>query len=253
MKGRLARSALWLAAALGATAAAATNDLPEAQREGGRLVGQLLEQPPTENSAFSGVLRMRDGKGRRTEVPVKCQVIVTATNWQSVYEVVGSTNAHSAVKLTVTHNGTLPNTYELTQGDATGTCCTVSDASTSAQTMAPFAGSDFWIADLGLDFFHWPEQKVLKHEMRRGRSCKVLESTNPNSPQNGYARVVSWIDNESGGIIHAEAYDANGRLLKLFDPKEFEKVNGQWQLQEMEIRNAQTGSRTQLEFKLDTR
>jgi hypothetical protein len=116
------------------------------------------------------------------------------------------------------------------------------------ETMTPFAGSDFWIADLGLEFFHWPEQKILKHEMRRGRACKVLESTNPNPSTNGYSRVVSWIDNESGGIVQAEAYDFKNKLLKEFAPKSFKKVNGQWELQEMEIRNVQTGSRTRLEF-----
>ena len=62
--------------------------------------------------------------------------------------------------------------------------------------------------------------------------------------------MVSWIDNESGGIVHAEAYDVNGKLLKEFDPKSFKKVNGQWELQDMEIRNVQTGSRTRLEFDL---
>ncbi|MGD0087807.1 MAG: outer membrane lipoprotein-sorting protein [Verrucomicrobiota bacterium] len=117
--------------------------------------------------------------------------------------------------------------------------------------MAPFAGSDFWIADLGLDFFHWPEQKILKHEMRRGRACQVLESTNPDPTPAGYSRVVSWIDNETLGIVQAEAYDAKGDLLKEFYPKSFKKVNGQWELQEMEIRNDQTGSRTRLDFDLN--
>jgi hypothetical protein len=116
------------------------------------------------------------------------------------------------------------------------------------EIITPFANSDFWIADLGLDFFHWPEQKILKHDMKRGRSCEVLESTNPNSSANSYSRVVSWIDNETLGIIHVEAYDAKGKLLKEFDPKSFKKVNGQWELLEMEIRNDQTGSRTRLEF-----
>ena len=116
----------------------------------------------------------------------------------------------------------------------------------------PFPGGDFWAVDLGLEFFHWPDQKILKHEMRRGQPCKVLESINPAPSTNGYSRVVSWIDNESGGIVHAEAYDANGGLLKEFDPKSFKKVDGQWQLQDMEIRNAQTGSRTRLEFDLKT-
>ena len=84
--------------------------------------------------------------------------------------------------------------------------------------------------------------------MKRGRSCEVLESTNPNPSTNGYSRVVSWIDNETLGIVHAEAYDFKNKLLKEFDPKSFKKVNGQWELQEMEIRNDQTGSRTRLEF-----
>jgi hypothetical protein len=114
--------------------------------------------------------------------------------------------------------------------------------------MMPFAGSDFWVADLGLEFFHWPAQKVLKKEVKRSRGCTVLESTNPNPSTNGYARVVSWIDNESSGIVQAEAYDFKNKLLKEFAPKSFKKVNGQWELQEMEIRNVQTGSRTRLEF-----
>jgi len=112
--------------------------------------------------------------------------------------------------------------------------------------------SDFWLCDLGLEFFHWPGQKVLPHTttLKRGREYTLLESTNPNPTTNGYSRVVSWIDKETGGILEAEASDATGKLLKDFAPKSFKKVNGQWELQEMEIRNVQTGSRTRLEFDL---
>ena len=84
----------------------------------------------------------------------------------------------------------------------------------------------------------------------RSRECTVLESTNPDPSTNGYSRVVSWIDEETLGIVHAEAYDAQNKLLKEFDPKSFKKVNGQWELQEMEIRNVQTGSRSRIEFDL---
>jgi hypothetical protein len=116
-----------------------------------------------------------------------------------------------------------------------------------------FGGTDFLVMDLGLEFFHWPEQKLLKKEFSRNRACMVLESTNPNPSTNGYSRVVSWIDEETLGIVHAEAYDANGKLLKVFDPKTFKKVNGQWELQEIEIRNVQTGSRSRIEFDLNNR
>jgi len=106
------------------------------------------------------------------------------------------------------------------------------------------------VGDLGLEFLHWPKQLLLKHELRRSQSCDVLESTNPNPAPGAYARVVSWIDIDSGGIVHADAYDFKNELLKQFDPKELKKVRGQWQLEEMEIRNRQTGSRTRIELDL---
>jgi len=117
--------------------------------------------------------------------------------------------------------------------------------------MIPFAGSDFWLADLGLEFFHWPEQRILKSELRKSRLCRVLESINPRPAPGAYSRVVSWIDDESRGILHADAYDFQNKLLKEFDTKKFKKVEGQWQLEEMEINNVQTGSRTQIEFNFD--
>ena len=116
--------------------------------------------------------------------------------------------------------------------------------------MLQFAGSDFNCVDLGLEFFHWPEQKLLRSELRKTRLCRVLESTNPQPATNGYSRVVSWIDDESRGILHAEAYDSQNKLLKEFDTKKFKKVNGEWQVEQMEIFNVQTRSRTQLEFDL---
>ncbi|HSY10064.1 MAG TPA: outer membrane lipoprotein-sorting protein [Candidatus Dormibacteraeota bacterium] len=169
-----------------------------------------------------------------------------ATNWCARYETASS----NRVLLIVIHEAEKPNHYALFEGppklgeavDRIGTDLP------NSKIMTPFANSDFWIADLGLEFFHWPEQKILKHDMKRGRSCQVLESANPNPSTNGYSRVVSWIDNETLGIVHAEAYDLKNKLLKEFDPKSFKKVNGQWELQEMEIRNDQTGSRTRLEF-----
>ena len=119
--------------------------------------------------------------------------------------------------------------------------------------MIPFAGSDFWICDLGLEFLHWPGQKILRGDTARGRLCKVLESTNPSPSPSGYSRVLCWIDNEALGIVEAKAYDANGKLLKEFYPKDIKKVDGQWQVGSMEIDNVQTGSRTRLEFDLQAK
>ena len=216
--------------------AATTNELSDAEIQGRQLAQQLCELQPTGNFTNQGVLQIRHGDGKRTGISVRFQTIVTTTNWLVIYE---TTSEAYRVKLIIIHNRNHANWYQFRESDLN-----------ENEIMAPFAGSDFWIADLGLEFFHWPQQKILKHEMRRGRSCRVLESTNPDPSPNGYSRVVTWIDNETFGIVQAEAYDTKGQLLKEFYPKTFKKVNGQWELQEMEIRNDQTGSRTRLEFDL---
>jgi hypothetical protein len=115
----------------------------------------------------------------------------------------------------------------------------------------PFAGSDFWACDLGLDFLHWPNQRVPRHEFRSSVSCWVLESSTPNPAPGGYARVVSWVTVEYGeALIHAEAYDKAGKRMKEFSIGSLEKVNGQRELKNMKIRNVRTGQETELKFEL---
>jgi hypothetical protein len=228
--------------AVGATAET-TNTLSDAEIQGRNLAQQILEQSPATNFNQNGVFAIRDGKGNRSEITFRFRTSVTATIWSTTYGTILESNN---VSLVVIHEAGKANQYELYSGAPLALALPKFLAGN--ETMIPFANSDFWLCDLGLEFFHWPEQKILKHDMKRGRSCEVLESTNPNPSTNAYSRVVSWIDNETLGIVHAEAYDFKDELLKEFDPKSFKKVNGQWELQEMEIRNDQTGSRTRLEF-----
>jgi hypothetical protein len=231
--------------------------LSDAEIQGRQLAQKLLDERPTENFTNTGVLQIRDGKGKRSEVPVKCEVIVTAENWRGIYEA-GATN--QVVRLTVIHTADQLNKYfyrtNFTEqvpilGDSPFLGSLFRGAGLSgAELMTPFAGSDYWIADLGLEFLHWPGQKILRGDTARGRLCKVLESTNLDPSTNGYSRVLCWIDNETLGIVEAKAYDARNKLLKEFYPKDFKKVDGQWQVGSMEIDNVQTDSRTWLKFDL---
>jgi len=248
---------------------ATTVDDVTAVIQGQNLAQQLLEQHPTENFTNIGVLKIRDATGMTSKVPVKFEIIAASTNWQSVYKAF-FTNATET--LVIIHD---PYQRDRLTGDYLGAGSLITGSNggeigplnsyrheypTPAGSgfvfpdgrMAPFANSDFLVADLGLEFFNWPQQKILPKttNLKRGREYTLLESTNPNPSTNGYSRVLSWIDKESGGILEAEAYDTQGKLLKVFEPKSFKKVNGQWQLQEMEIRNVQTGSRTRLQFDL---
>ncbi len=251
MSPRLACAVLGVLAAAGVRPV--TPDLAEQQREGRQVVRQiLLDQTPAENSLLHGMLRIRAPKGKWKEMPITCRVIRTATNWQSVYE--AQTGATNLVRLTVTHADAQPNRYTLDQS-AAADCCDGSPTNlTSRQLMLPFAGSDFWVADLGLEFLHWPDQRLRSREVHRSQSCFRLESFNPDPAPGAYARVESWLTIEPPhGIVEAEAYDAAGKLMKKFEPKDLEKVNGQYQVKTLDIRNVKTESRARMEFDFDTK
>ena len=195
-------------------------------------------------------MKIRDAKGKTTEVPIEFKTYVTRSGLRTTYSTISRTKG---IDLSVTLQLGNANEYFVVEGDFT-----VPDAQdmrilNGNQSMTPFVGSDFWLADLGLEFLHWPEQRMTRKEMRRSQFCKVIESINPQPATNAYSRVISWFQHEAGGIVYAEAYDAKGALLKIFEPKEIEKVHGQWQLREMQMRNVQTGSRTRIEFDLDAK
>ena len=223
-------------------------DLAEAERAGRALSADLLAQKPSENATNAGLLTIYPAEGAPRGIPVRFEIFTTPTNWVSTYEAAPGNGA--VVKLTVLHTDGQPNQYLLGEPPGPGATNAAPRQLPGDQTMVPFAGSDFWVGDLGLEFFHWPTQLLVKKEMRRSRFCNVLRSQNPAPGPGAYARVDSWLDSESGGVVMAKAYDLHGQLLKDFEPKEIRKIHGQWQLEGMEIRNLHTGSRTRIEFNL---
>ncbi len=230
-----------LLAVFGAVAAT-TNNLSDAEIQGRRLAQQLCNTRPAENITNTGVFKIRDAKKHRLEIPVRFQITAAqadSPSWEAGYETTGTNHW----LLTISHSANQPNHYRLVRQDEPADL-------TGNETAIPFAGSDFWIADFGLEFLFWPEQKILKKEFHNNCACIVLESTNPHPATNGYARVVSWIDEESDAVIEAKAYDGSDKPLKDFNLKSLAKVNGHWQVEAVIMDNDQTGSRTRLEFDL---
>ena len=226
-------------------------DPVEAAQEGRTLVDKLLTQRPAQTGTNTGRVKIRDSEGKEREIPVRFEVTSTSSNWVSRYETLPSAGGFGGQKLTIIHTGAQPNRYELSGPVAAGTSNLVARQLPPHEIMAPFADSDFWIADLGLEFLHWPKQRLLKKTMRHSKSCNVLESINPAPVPGGYARVVAWIMIESPyGIVHADAYDARGEVLKRFDPVNIEKIQGEYQLEEVEMRNRKTDSHTWIKFNL---
>jgi hypothetical protein len=236
-----------LAGLVAVTWAPAAEYAPTDPTAGEELAAQLRAAVPLENSAYSGLLKIRDRDGNATSVPVTCKIIAGTPTWKVVYET-GATGTTPAERLAIVHSTNGPNRYLFARAAQTGGAPGEPVACPPDQVATPLAGSDFWLLDLGLDFLHWPTQRLVKTEMKKSRVCQVLESIQAQPPPNGYSRVLSWLDNETGAPILAEAYDRDGKLVKEFSIRSVEKVQGQYQWKEIEIRDVRKRSRTRLEL-----
>ncbi|HEY1171265.1 MAG TPA: outer membrane lipoprotein-sorting protein [Verrucomicrobiae bacterium] len=220
--------------------ALAENAPDKALQEGQALAMEICSMGPEKDSSMTATLQIQ--RDRRTEVsiPIEIKLIKGDKGWKSIYQT-RSTNVSDSVILTITHTPGELNSYEVKSG-------TNQQPQTIAHnsTGVPFAGSDFWISDLGLEFFRWKDQRVTAHEMRNSQACYVLESKNDGSVAGTYSKVISWIDKDTLGIVFAEAYDQNGKLLKIFKPTGFDVKKKQ--VKTVEMRNRQTKLESRLIF-----
>lgn len=205
------------------------------------LLKEVVGNPPKAASEVVGVLKIRNASGKIREVPIKWSIKPGEGDWNDVYQTRGNIPAEDLI---VIHRAGAANQYDYRRDGKK-----VAEAATNL--FLPFATSDFYLADLGLEFLHWPNPKHVKTEMSNSRACYVIDTTNPHPAGDAYRRVRCWIDTESGGLIRAEAYDAKNQLLKEFEIAHVKKVEGRWQISELVIRNEQTDSKTRLLFDLN--
>ncbi len=221
--------------------------LPADSLAAGQALAEMLRTAePDENSEVRGTLIIRDGKVK-AQVPVVCRVVVKGGSWETIYETSATTNI-GAAKLIVIHSTNGPNQYLYARAAQPGNPLPEPSPIKPSDTDIPLAGSDFSLSDLGLQFLHWPQQQRFPDETRLGRACYVLESRNSDAPD--AVKIRSDIDQETGGLLIATAYDSTGHEIKEFSLSSsgFKKVHGQWQLEKMEIRNKKKRSQTELKF-----
>jgi hypothetical protein len=193
-------------------------------------------------------LRIRHANGRRVSIPVDVQVTLGTNSWSTHYRAQFRDGRREA--LTVIRFMDAPPEFRLVRVSADGRASEAMPQRPE-ELYRPFATTDFWVADLGMVFLHWPDQRWVGRETRRTRVCNILQSVNPTPGSGEYRRVLTWVDDETGGIIRAEAYDASNRLVKEFSPGSFARVGSRYELRELEIRSERTDSRTTLEFAID--
>ncbi len=235
--------------------------VPEPEKFGAELAARLRSAVPPEPAEFKGNLILVTRDDKVTTVPIISILHPAASNnWMVSYRAL-IPDRHISEELVIDHTSGRSNAYRIcfetnqagfptNRPSSPGSKLTCVQFFFGNELTRPFAGSDFWLCDLGLEFLHWPEQRVLRHEMRRSRPCWVLQSVTPTPAPGGYARVLSWVDVDHEGILRAEAYDSAGKLMKEFKLGSFRKVDGRYELENMKMRNLRTGSESELKFDL---
>jgi len=231
---------------------------PASEPDGSELAKQIREMVPVGDSTIRGTLQIRLKK-KRQSLPFICQVVRHGAEWETIFTASSTTNT-PAETLVIKHAPGETNSYLYAKAQTpTGALPVLSPVSPQFASTTQFAGSDFTLADLGLDYLFWPMQKRLKNQNRLDRLCYVLESSNDRGAE--IVRMCSFIDKEYSGnlgeqgfpaLLVAEAYDSNGELVRKFSlhGSSFKKVNGQYRLRKMEILNEKTGSQTTIEYDL---
>lgn len=219
------------------------NAQPSEKIDAEALIKDILGRAPTKPSEMMGMLKIRAADGSQKQIPIKLMTRPFTNQWQDIYQTPDKSEIPPET-LVIVHREGMTNFYDYKRNGKP-----VPDAATDP--FIPFATSDFWVADFGLEFLHWPNPRHIKTEMKKGRPCYVIETVNPHPTKNAYAKVWSWIDTEKGGLIRAQAFTSDGNLLKEFEIKSIKRVEGRWQLKALKIMNDQTDTDTILEFNLE--
>ena len=213
--------------------------------EGQRLVRELRDLRPAQTFNNTGVMEIR--RQARQRVSVYLKTLVDGEQWHSVY----GTAVGQTLVISQSHDG--PNVYRSLPPAGVNEQLNIGAQRVLRNSLIPFAGSDFWMFDLGLEFLQWPVQRVIGSATRKTMKCHVLESVNPFPRRGAYSRVVSYISVKSKAIVTAEAFDHQGKLWKRFEPKELRKVDGKYRLKKIEMRDFRTDSKTTLTFDRELR
>lgn len=204
------------------------------QVEGERLATRLREMRPEKALTNYAVLKIRGLEGRKS-VPVIIYTVPNTNGWEVRYEVSAPTSRSEV--LSIQHTVNRQPLYKSNGLETNGLV--------NQRKGNRFAGSDFYREDLGMEFLHWKNQRIIGRELSNGRICDILESRSDGLEI--YKSVRSWVDVRLGVILSAEAYDERQIRLKQFSVTHFREVEDQW-IFSLSIVDSRTGSKTELSY-----
>lgn len=121
-----------------------------------------------------------------------------------------------------------------------------------AKLTQPVRGTDISYEDLALRFIYWDNAR-LEGEQRIGVFPCWIVLVRPSSRNTEYGSVRIWVPKGKSGLVQAEGFDSQSRLLKRFKVVSGQEIGGKWILKQMRIERfdpatGRLASRTYLEI-----
>ena len=225
---------------LGLVDCGATEAEPTAEAQGREWAQRLRTVAPEQASTNRAVLKIRSRDGRK-QVPLTVVTRPGKEGWWVEYQTGTETAGGKPELWRIHYSNDAPPRFE------SPTAPTAQKTGTAGTWPGDLriAGSDFLLRELGMEFLHWPEQRIRGRELSNGRWCQVLESVSKRP--DGPATVRSWIDEKLGVVLSAEVYDARLVRLKHFSITQFREQADRWTCSVSMVDDVK-GTKTELAF-----
>ncbi len=108
-----------------------------------------------------------------------------------------------------------------------------------------FMGSDFTYDDMGSRSVDEDLHKLIREENLEGHQCWVIESS-PKTKDEIYSKKIAWVRQDCHMTVKVEYFDKLGKLQRVLNISNIDKINGFWVAKKMCMTNVQTNHQTVL-------
>ncbi len=106
-----------------------------------------------------------------------------------------------------------------------------------------FMGSDFTYDDLGDRKPTDDTHKIVREEKVNGEDCYVIES-HPQNKDYMYSKTLTWVIKGKWIGLQKKFWDEDGDYLKSLHIKKYDKIQGFWMIERVEMDNVQSNHKT---------
>jgi len=109
---------------------------------------------------------------------------------------------------------------------------------------SPILKTGFTWADLSFAVLWWPNAQWIGEGRKINRACQIVEVPVPDSN----LKMQLWIEKKMGMLLEAQTLDASGKMIRRLKIKSIKKMDDLWVAKDLELLNAETGTKTLLKI-----